>query len=48
MVFTMQRPCEVAPASAVAAELGMTVNPILIAKSRVLSHLRRNADVLVN
>ena len=27
----------------VAAELGLTVNAVLIAKSRVLSHLRRNA-----
>ena len=36
------------PAKAVAAELGMTVNAVLIAKSRVLSHLRRDADGLVD
>jgi RNA polymerase sigma-70 factor, ECF subfamily len=36
------------PAKAVAAELGMTVNAVLIAKSRVLSHLRREADGLVD
>ena len=37
-----------APAEAVAAELGLTVNAVLIAKSRVLSHLRRNAEGLVD
>jgi RNA polymerase sigma-70 factor, ECF subfamily len=37
-----------APAPTVAAELGMTVNAVLIAKSRVLSHLRRNAEGLVD
>ena len=37
-----------APAEAVAAELGMTVNAVLIAKSRVLSHLRRDAEGLVD
>jgi RNA polymerase sigma-70 factor (ECF subfamily) len=31
----------------VAAELGLTVNAVLIAKSRVLSHLRRNAEGLI-
>jgi RNA polymerase sigma-70 factor, ECF subfamily len=36
------------PAKAVAAELCMTVNAVLIAKSRVLSHLRREADGLVD
>ena len=36
------------PAEAVAAELGLTVNAVLIAKSRVLSHLRRNAEGLVD
>ena len=36
------------PARTVAAELGMTVNAVLIAKSRVLSQLRRNADGLVD
>jgi RNA polymerase sigma-70 factor, ECF subfamily len=36
------------PADAVAAELGMTVNAVLIAKSRVLRQLRRNADGLVD
>jgi RNA polymerase sigma-70 factor (ECF subfamily) len=35
-------------AETVAAELGMTVNAVLIAKSRVLSHLRRNAEGLVD
>jgi len=34
-------------AKAVAAELGMTVNAVLIAKSRVLSHLRHEAEGLV-
>jgi RNA polymerase sigma-70 factor, ECF subfamily len=33
---------------AVAAELGLSVNAVLIAKSRVLSRLRRNADGLVD
>ncbi len=36
------------PAKAVAAELGVTVNAVLIAKSRVLSHLRREAEGLVD
>jgi RNA polymerase sigma factor (sigma-70 family) len=36
------------PAKAVAAELGMTANAVLIAKSRVLSHLRREADGMVD
>jgi RNA polymerase sigma-70 factor (ECF subfamily) len=35
-------------AEIVAAELGLTVNAVLIAKSRVLSHLRRNAQGLVD
>lgn len=35
-------------AETVAAELGLTVNAVLIAKSRVLSHLRRNAEGLVD
>jgi RNA polymerase sigma-70 factor, ECF subfamily len=35
------------PANAVAAELNMTVNAVLIAKSRVLSELRKNAEGLV-
>jgi len=37
-----------APARAVAAELSMTVNAVLIAKSRVLSRLRHNAEGLVD
>jgi RNA polymerase sigma-70 factor (ECF subfamily) len=37
-----------ASAETVAAELGLTVNAVLIAKSRVLSHLRRNAAGLVD
>jgi RNA polymerase sigma-70 factor (ECF subfamily) len=37
-----------AAAEEVAAELGLTVNAVLIAKSRVLSHLRRNAEGLVD
>jgi RNA polymerase sigma factor (sigma-70 family) len=37
-----------APAEIVAAELGLTVNAVLIAKSRILSHLRRNAEGLVD
>jgi RNA polymerase sigma-70 factor (ECF subfamily) len=37
-----------ASAEVVAAELGLTVNAVLIAKSRVLSHLRRNAEGLVD
>jgi RNA polymerase sigma factor (sigma-70 family) len=36
------------PAKAVAAELRMTVNAVLIAKSRVLSRLRHEADGLVD
>jgi RNA polymerase sigma-70 factor, ECF subfamily len=36
------------PARAVAAELRMTVNAVLIAKSRVLSRLRHEADGLVD
>jgi len=36
------------PAEIVAAELGLTVNAVLIAKSRVLSHLRRNAEGLID
>jgi RNA polymerase sigma-70 factor (ECF subfamily) len=35
-------------AKAVAAELGLTVNAVLIAKSRVLSHLRQSAAGLVD
>jgi RNA polymerase sigma-70 factor, ECF subfamily len=35
-------------AKAVASELGMTVNAVLIAKSRVLSNLRREAEGLVD
>ena len=35
------------PADAVAAELGMTVNAVLIAKSRVLSRLRQEASGMV-
>jgi RNA polymerase sigma-70 factor (ECF subfamily) len=37
-----------ASADEVAAELGLTVNAVLIAKSRVLSRLRRNAEGLVD
>ncbi len=37
-----------ASAESVAAELGLTVNAVLIAKSRVLSHLRRSAEGLVD
>ncbi len=37
-----------APARAVAAELRMTVNAVLIAKSRVLSRLRHDAEGLVD
>ena len=37
-----------APPEVVAAELGMTVNAVLIAKSRVLSRLRRDAEGLVD
>jgi len=37
-----------ASAETVAAELGLTVNAVLIAKSRALSHLRRNAEGLVD
>jgi RNA polymerase sigma factor (sigma-70 family) len=37
-----------ASAEDVAAELGLTVNAVLIAKSRVLGHLRRNAEGLVD
>ncbi len=37
-----------AMAETVAAELGLTVNAVLIAKSRVLSHLRKNAQGLVD
>jgi RNA polymerase sigma-70 factor (ECF subfamily) len=37
-----------ASAETVAAELGLTVNAVLIAKSRVLSNLRRNAEGLVD
>jgi RNA polymerase sigma-70 factor (ECF subfamily) len=36
------------PARAAAEELSMTVNAVLIAKSRVLSRLRREADGLVD
>ena len=36
------------PADAVAAELGMTVNAVLIAKSRVLSRLRQEAGDMVD
>jgi RNA polymerase sigma-70 factor, ECF subfamily len=35
-------------AESVAAELGLSVNAVLIAKSRVLRHLRRNAEGLVD
>jgi RNA polymerase sigma-70 factor (ECF subfamily) len=35
------------PAEAVAADLGLTVNAVLIAKSRVLSRLRQEAGGLV-
>jgi RNA polymerase sigma-70 factor (ECF subfamily) len=35
-------------AEQVAAELGLTVNAVLIAKSRILSRLRRNAEGLVD
>jgi RNA polymerase sigma-70 factor (ECF subfamily) len=35
-------------AKAVAAELGLTINAVLIAKSRVLSHLRQSAAGLVD
>jgi RNA polymerase sigma-70 factor (ECF subfamily) len=37
-----------APAEIVAGELGLSVNAVTIAKSRVLSHLRRNAQGLVD
>jgi RNA polymerase sigma-70 factor (ECF subfamily) len=37
-----------ASAETVAAEQGQTVNAVLIAKSRVLSHLRRTAEGLVD
>jgi RNA polymerase sigma-70 factor, ECF subfamily len=37
-----------APPEAVAAELGLTVNAVLIAKSRVLSRVRRDAAGLVD
>ena len=37
-----------ARAETVAAELGLTVNAVLIAKSRVLSHLRTSASGLVD
>jgi RNA polymerase sigma-70 factor (ECF subfamily) len=37
-----------ASAETVAAELGLTVNAILIAKSRVLSHLRKHDQGLVD
>ena len=37
-----------ASAETVATELGLTVNAVLISKSRVLSHLRRNAQGLVD
>jgi RNA polymerase sigma-70 factor, ECF subfamily len=37
-----------ASAETVAAELSLTVNAVLIAKSRVLSHLRKNAQGLVD
>ena len=36
------------PADTVAAELGMTVNAVLIAKSRVLSRLRQEASGMVD
>jgi RNA polymerase sigma-70 factor (ECF subfamily) len=36
------------PPDAVAAELGITVNAVLIAKSRVLAKLREEADGLVD
>ncbi len=37
-----------ATASAVAAELGLSINAVLIAKSRVLTRLRQEADGLVD
>jgi RNA polymerase sigma-70 factor (ECF subfamily) len=37
-----------APPEIVAAELGLTVNAVLIAKSRVLSRLRRNTEGLID
>jgi len=37
-----------APARAVAAELGLSVNAVLIAKSRVLARLRQEARGLVD
>ncbi len=37
-----------ASAETVAAELGLTINAVLIAKSRVLSHLRKNAQGFVD
>jgi RNA polymerase sigma-70 factor, ECF subfamily len=37
-----------ASAETVAAELGLTVNAVLIAKSRALSHLRKNAQGFVD
>ncbi|HVS34750.1 MAG TPA: sigma-70 family RNA polymerase sigma factor [Gemmataceae bacterium] len=36
------------PAAATAAELGLTVNAVLIAKSRVLQRLRQEADGLID
>jgi RNA polymerase sigma-70 factor (ECF subfamily) len=43
-----QQAIDGASAEQVAAELGLTVNAVLIAKSRVLSCLRRNAEGLVD
>jgi hypothetical protein len=39
---------DAARAETVAAKLGLTGNAVLIAKSRALSHLRRDADGLVD
>ena len=39
---------EGAPAEAVAAELGLSVNAVLIAKSRVLQRLRRLSENLID
>jgi RNA polymerase sigma-70 factor (ECF subfamily) len=40
--------CDELPADVVAAELGMSVNAVLIAKSRVLARLRQEARGLVD
>ncbi len=36
------------PAESVAAELGMTVNAVFIAKSRVMTRLRKEAEGLID